>query len=186
MTRFREPDLTTSATTTSAFRSRAPRSRPSAARPSLAVKTSSCSDWSRRCSSSTAKKLCEIIERQFGRKTKRAAQCHARFRCWVRLSGRRYSQNGTILQGRPRTTTDRVTTDGNTALTYGLLAGGVRYGAGYPITPWSPIMERCGSSCRSTADSSCKCEDELAAVSAHWILLCGHLAMTGSSGPVFL
>ena len=31
--------------------------------------------------------------------------------------------------------------DGNQALAYGLIAAGVRYGAGYPITPWSSIME---------------------------------------------
>ena len=37
---------------------------------------------------------------------------------------------------------NRITTDGNTALTLGLLAGGVRYGAAYPITPWSTIMEQ--------------------------------------------
>ena len=31
--------------------------------------------------------------------------------------------------------------DGNQALAYGLIAAGVRYGAGYPITPWSTVME---------------------------------------------
>ena len=30
--------------------------------------------------------------------------------------------------------------DGNEALAYGLIAAGVRFG-GYPITPWSDIME---------------------------------------------
>ena len=35
----------------------------------------------------------------------------------------------------------QVTMDGNQALAYGLIAGGVRYGAAYPITPWSTIME---------------------------------------------
>ncbi len=35
-----------------------------------------------------------------------------------------------------------VTMDGNTALAYGLVAAGVRYGAAYPITPWSTIMEQ--------------------------------------------
>ncbi len=31
--------------------------------------------------------------------------------------------------------------NGNEALAYGLIAAGVRFGAGYPITPWSDIME---------------------------------------------
>src|SRR5258707_12942061 len=35
----------------------------------------------------------------------------------------------------------QITMDGNQALAYGLIAAGVRYGAGYPITPWSSIME---------------------------------------------
>src|SRR3989440_10302494 len=35
----------------------------------------------------------------------------------------------------------QITMDGNQALAYGLIAGGVRYGAGYPITPWSSVME---------------------------------------------
>src|SRR6476469_9179515 len=38
--------------------------------------------------------------------------------------------------GRPQ-----ITMDGNQALAYGLIAGGVRFGAGYPITPWSSVME---------------------------------------------
>lgn len=40
-----------------------------------------------------------------------------------------------------RTEEHRLTTDGNQMLVCGLLAAGVRYGAGYPITPWSSIME---------------------------------------------
>ncbi|MEO8351990.1 MAG: 2-oxoacid:acceptor oxidoreductase family protein, partial [Chthoniobacteraceae bacterium] len=35
----------------------------------------------------------------------------------------------------------QLTMDGNQALAYGLIAAGVRYGAGYPITPWSTVME---------------------------------------------
>src|SRR5882672_9123799 len=31
--------------------------------------------------------------------------------------------------------------NGNEALAYGLIAAGVRFGAGYPITPWSDVME---------------------------------------------
>src|SRR5256885_9845651 len=35
----------------------------------------------------------------------------------------------------------QVVMTGNEALGYGLIAAGVRFGAGYPITPWSDIME---------------------------------------------
>ena len=36
---------------------------------------------------------------------------------------------------------NQVVMSGNEAIGYGLIAAGVRFGAGYPITPWSEIME---------------------------------------------
>lgn len=79
---------------------------------------------------------------------------------------------------------DKVTTDGNTALTLGLLAGGVRYGAGYPITPWSTIMEQLRSELPKYGGLFVQCEDELAAVSmALGFAYAGHTSVTGSSGP---
>jgi 2-oxoglutarate/2-oxoacid ferredoxin oxidoreductase subunit alpha len=78
----------------------------------------------------------------------------------------------------------QVTLDGNTALTYGLLAAGVRYGAGYPITPWSTIMEMLRSELPKYGGTFVQAEDELAAVSlALGFAYSGHLAITGSSGP---
>lgn len=79
---------------------------------------------------------------------------------------------------------DKVTTDGNTAMTLGLLAGGVRYGAGYPITPWSTIMEQLRTELPKYGGLFVQCEDELAAVSmALGFAYSGHTAVTGSSGP---
>jgi 2-oxoglutarate ferredoxin oxidoreductase subunit alpha len=81
--------------------------------------------------------------------------------------------------GRPR-----VTVDGNTALTYGLLAAGVRHGAGYPITPWSSVMETLRSELPKYGGIFVQAEDELAAVGyALGFAYAGHLAVTGSSGP---
>ncbi|MDB4474366.1 2-oxoacid:acceptor oxidoreductase subunit alpha [Opitutaceae bacterium] len=78
----------------------------------------------------------------------------------------------------------QITTDGNTALTMGLLAGGVRYGAGYPITPWSTIMEMLRTELQKYGGVFVQAEDELAAVSyAIGMAYSGHLAITGSSGP---
>jgi len=78
----------------------------------------------------------------------------------------------------------RVTTDGNTAMSYGLLAAGVRYGAGYPITPWSSIMETLRSELPKYGGLFVQSEDELAAVStAIGFAYSGHLSITGSSGP---
>jgi 2-oxoglutarate ferredoxin oxidoreductase subunit alpha len=81
--------------------------------------------------------------------------------------------------GRPQ-----VTTDGNTALTLGLLAAGVRHGAGYPITPWSSIMEMLRTELPKYGGLFVQCEDEIAAIStALGFSYSGHLAITGSSGP---
>lgn len=85
----------------------------------------------------------------------------------------------TVSSGRPQ-----VTMDGNMALAYGLLAGGVRHGAGYPITPWSSIMEMLRSELPKYGGIFVQCEDEIAAVStALGFSYTGRLAVTGSSGP---
>ena len=78
----------------------------------------------------------------------------------------------------------RLSTDGNTMLALGLIAGGCRYGAGYPITPWTTIMEFLRSELPKYNGMFIQCEDELAAVAlALGASYSGHLAITGSSGP---
>ncbi len=78
----------------------------------------------------------------------------------------------------------QITMDGNQAIAYGLITAGVRYGAGYPITPWSTIMEILRSELPKYGGTFVQCEDELAAVSvAIGAAYSGHLAVTGSSGP---
>ena len=81
-------------------------------------------------------------------------------------------------------TRPQVTMDGNQALAYGLIAAGVRYGAAYPITPWSTIMEMLRAELPKYGGIFVQAEDELAAVSyALGAAYAGHLAVTGSSGP---
>ncbi len=78
----------------------------------------------------------------------------------------------------------QITTDGNTALAYGLIAAGVRHGAGYPITPWSSIMETLRTEFPKYGGIFVQCEDEIASVStALGFSYTGQLAVTGSSGP---
>ncbi len=78
----------------------------------------------------------------------------------------------------------QVTSDGNTTLACGLLAAGVRYGAGYPITPWSSIMETLRAELPKYGGIFVQAEDEIAAIStALGFAYGGHLAVTGSSGP---
>ena len=78
----------------------------------------------------------------------------------------------------------QITMDGNTALAYGLIAGGVRFGAGYPITPWSSVMETLRRELPKYGGIFVQAEDELASVSiALGCSYSGWLACTGSAGP---
>jgi len=88
-------------------------------------------------------------------------------------------ENAVASTGRPQ-----VTMDGNQAIAYGLLAAGVRHGAGYPITPWSSIMETLRAELPKYGGLFVQCEDEIAAIStAIGFSYTGHLAITGSAGP---
>ncbi len=79
---------------------------------------------------------------------------------------------------------EQITMDGNQALAYGLIAAGVRYGAGYPITPWSSVMETLRRELPKYGGLFVQAEDELAAVSiALGFSYSGNLAVTGSAGP---
>ncbi len=78
----------------------------------------------------------------------------------------------------------QVVMNGNEALAYGLIAAGVRFGAGYPITPWSDIMELLRRELPKYGGSFIQTEDEIAAVSmAIGASYAGRVAVTGSSGP---
>jgi len=78
----------------------------------------------------------------------------------------------------------QVVMNGNEALAYGLIAAGVRFGAGYPITPWSDIMEILRRELPKYGGSFIQCEDEIASVSmAIGASYAGRVAVTGSSGP---
>ena len=79
---------------------------------------------------------------------------------------------------------NQVVMSGNEALGYGLIAAGVRFGAGYPITPWSEIMELLRRELPKYGGTFVQCEDEIASVSmAIGAGYGGQVAVTGSSGP---
>ncbi|HQW29634.1 MAG TPA: 2-oxoacid:acceptor oxidoreductase family protein, partial [Verrucomicrobiales bacterium] len=130
-------------------------------------------------------KIVSLVERQLGRKSEDVLRnamlaFDAGFAYPVGdLMGLEFDLKQGKIQG-----ADKVTTDGNTALTLGLLAGGVRYGAAYPITPWSTIMEQLRVELPKYGGLFVQAEDELAAVSiALGFAYSGHTAVTGSSGP---
>jgi 2-oxoglutarate ferredoxin oxidoreductase subunit alpha len=78
----------------------------------------------------------------------------------------------------------QVVMTGNEALAFGLIAAGIRFGAAYPITPWSEIMELLRRELPKYGGTFVQCEDEIASISmaigAGWA---GRVAVTGSSGP---
>jgi len=78
----------------------------------------------------------------------------------------------------------QVVMNGNEALGYGLIAAGVRFGAGYPITPWTDIMELLRRELPKYGGTFMQTEDEIAAISmAIGASYAGRVAVTGSSGP---
>lgn len=78
----------------------------------------------------------------------------------------------------------QVVMSGNEALAFGIIAAGVRFGAGYPITPWSDIMELLRRELPKYGGTFVQTEDEIAAVSmAIGAGYGGRVAVTGSSGP---
>ncbi len=131
-------------------------------------------------------KVVALIDRQFGRKGEdviRNAMLAFDAGYGYTLGSEVITQSYALRDGLS-VDTDRMTTDGNTALMYGLIAGGVRHGAGYPITPWSSIMEGLRAELPRYGGLFVQCEDELAAVAmALGFSYSGHLAITGSSGP---
>jgi 2-oxoglutarate ferredoxin oxidoreductase subunit alpha len=78
----------------------------------------------------------------------------------------------------------QVVMTGNEALAYGLIAAGIRFGAAYPITPWSEVMELLRRELPKYGGTFVQAEDEIAsvcmAIGAGWA---GRVAVTGSSGP---
>jgi len=78
----------------------------------------------------------------------------------------------------------QVVMNGNEAVAFGLIAAGVRFGAAYPITPWTDIMEIMRRELPKYGGTFIQCEDEIASVSmALGASFAGRVAVTGSSGP---
>jgi len=128
-------------------------------------------------------KLTGIIERQFGRKGEDVLR-----NCMNAFDAGYAFQTTDLKQFRfapgEAANSNRISSDGNTMLGLGLIASGVRYGAAYPITPWSSIMELLRRELPKYGGVFVQAEDELAAVAiALGASYAGHLSVTGSSGP---
>ncbi len=83
-----------------------------------------------------------------------------------------------------RGTGAQVVMTGNEALAYGAIAAGIRFGAAYPITPSSEVMELLRHELPKYGGTFVQCEDEIASISmALGASYAGRVALTSSSGP---
>jgi 2-oxoglutarate/2-oxoacid ferredoxin oxidoreductase subunit alpha len=79
---------------------------------------------------------------------------------------------------------DRILMSGNQAIAVGAVAAGVRYFAGYPITPASDILEWLSAKLPQVGGITIQCEDEIASIaSVLGASYTGVKAMTATSGP---
>ncbi|MCU0770587.1 MAG: 2-oxoacid:acceptor oxidoreductase subunit alpha [Verrucomicrobia bacterium] len=129
-------------------------------------------------------KLEKLVSERFGGKNPSVVQnaitaFHAGYSFSLGALMETFSFNESLKRDRAQ-----VVMNGNEALAYGLIAAGVRFGAGYPITPWSDIMEILRKELPKYGGSFIQCEDEIASVSmAIGGSYSGRVAVTGSSGP---
>lgn len=80
----------------------------------------------------------------------------------------------------------RALLQGNEAVVYGAIAAGMRFFAGYPITPSTEIAEVCARELPRVGGKFIQMEDELASMAAViGASIVGVKAMTATSGPGF-
>lgn len=124
-----------------------------------------------------------INERFYGKEASVAQNAIAAFHAGYSFQLENVVEMFRFLEGQRRAR-GQVVMNGNEALAYGLIAAGVRFGAAYPITPWSDIMELLRRELPKYGGTFVQCEDEIAAVSmAIGASYAGRVAVTGSSGP---
>jgi len=124
-----------------------------------------------------------ITERFSGKDPSVLANAEAAFEAGYSYSVGRLLQTFHFVESQKKAV-KQVVMNGNEALAYGLIAAGVRFGAGYPITPWSDIMELLRRELPKYGGTFVQCEDEMAAIAmALGASYAGRLAVTGSSGP---
>ncbi len=129
-------------------------------------------------------RLEQLVRERFGGKTESVVNSALNaFHAGYAFSIGDLIQTFEFAESRKRTR-PQVVMNGNEALGYGLIAAGVRFGAGYPITPWSDVMELLRRELPKYGGSFVQCEDEIASVAmALGGSYGGRVAVTGSSGP---
>lgn len=131
-------------------------------------------------------KATEVVKRQLGRKKELLDQ-----NLLALKTGYEYVENNIakespyhLIPESGGIQEDRLVMSGNQSLSMGAIAGGVRFYAGYPITPASDIMEFLAAEFPQIGGTMIQAEDEIAAIN-----MClggsyaGARSMTATSGP---
>ena len=96
----------------------------------------------------------------------------------------RLGQNFKFIPNERHSGRPLVVMAGNQAMAYGMIAAGVRFGAAYPITPSSQVMEIMRAELPKYGGIFLQCEDEIASVcAAVGASYGGRVAVTSTSGP---
>lgn len=132
-----------------------------------------------------ADKLKKAIVDKYGRKRPEAAQKNIEaFDAGVAWARQHVQGNIPRLDYTPADNNPLLVMSGDEAIAYGALQAGVRYYAGYPITPATPILHWLQKELPRFGGTVIQAEDEISAITqcigASWA---GVKAMTASSGP---
>ncbi|MEZ5306701.1 MAG: 2-oxoacid:acceptor oxidoreductase subunit alpha [Pyrinomonadaceae bacterium] len=125
----------------------------------------------------------DIIESILKRKSEKlAAKNVAAFHAGRQFCEEHYGEHTSI--DAPGGASDASLINGNEAIAYGALDCGLKFFAGYPITPATKIMEICAKELPKLGGWMLQSEDEIAAISAvlgGWFA--GKRSMTSTAGP---
>lgn len=131
--------------------------------------------------------LCWVVEERFGNRDQEGARRNvACIRKGFELIVRR-ARKGTLALSRETAQkadgAGRVFMTGAQAIALGAVAGGVRFVAGYPMSPGTPVLEACASWQEKTGIIVEQAEDEIAAVNmAIGASFAGALGMVATAG----
>lgn len=125
----------------------------------------------------------EVVRQSFGKKSTEVSDAATRaFEAGVALAADLVEQ--AAVQLKPAMAPPRILISGNEAVALGAIVGGVRYFAGYPITPASEVMEVLAKHLPQVGGRSMQAEDEISSLG-----MCigaafgGAKTLTATSGP---
>lgn len=127
----------------------------------------------------------ENVRSLFGRKGEGIVNMNlAAIRTGAEHIARQVTQKSALKVSRVERDTPMMTVNGNQMISLGAIAGGLKFFAGYPITPATEIMEQLAKDLPKFGGDLIQAEDEIAALGmVIGASYAGKKSMTSSSGP---